>query len=717
MMGMSGGANVGVTLGLTDNMSKALMTAEGNLQKSAQKMQQMGSQLRMAGVAMTGVGVAGLYASNQLMQGAASVEQGYAKVNTMLGEGQDAYAMYNDQINKLVTTMPIMGGELAATDAMYQVLSAGVDAGADSLYVLETAMKASIGGMTDTSTAVDVITTALNAYQLPASDAGKISDLLFTVVKNGKTDFEGLAAAVGPVVAIAAAAGVGFDDVSAAMATMTKGGIQVDQAGTALRATLTQLLSPSEALDTAIKSLGHESGTAMLETLGFQGTLEALAGSVGGNTEGLAELFPNVRALTAVLPLTGAMAEEAAADLEAMAESTGNAEDAYGKMADTTASKLTKLENRLEAAKIAMADGTTPAMLEMKEAEVQAMEALGELNEVTHGAVGATLAYGSMIMTAMGPIVAIIGQYYLMKAAKLQIAAANATETATTGTAAAARTGHSGVLGINTTAIWANTVAMLANPVFVIALVIALVVIALIALYQNWDKVTEAVGAFNDGPGADVMEFFGALPGVIFEAGEKAMGEFLDAFGVSEDDLEDSWGDFIGWFDDLPTEMVTWAQDAMTSFLANLGMDAGDLADAFDISGAFEDMIDDAYDWGYDLVMEWVDGILAGIDAGLDQIEDGLDDVVDFFSGKSPPPKGPLHTIDVGGYNTMLAWGEGMQRAAPALAEIAGSVAYGASSSIGNQYNIGSISVRSGEQFRTEGAGRYVAGLLEDYEL
>ena len=71
----------------------------------------------------------------------------------------------------------------------------------------------------------------------------------------------------------------------------------------------------------------------------------------------------NIRALSAVLPLTGEMAYVAAEDLEAMGESAGAAEEAYGKMADMTEAKTQKLQNRLEMAQDEISDGMTPAML------------------------------------------------------------------------------------------------------------------------------------------------------------------------------------------------------------------------------------------------------------------------------------------------------------------------------------------------------------------
>ena len=48
-------------------------------------------------------------------------------------------------------------------------------------------MKLAKGGFTDGAKAVDVLTTAINAYGLEASDATRVSDLLITTQNLGKT--------------------------------------------------------------------------------------------------------------------------------------------------------------------------------------------------------------------------------------------------------------------------------------------------------------------------------------------------------------------------------------------------------------------------------------------------------------------------------------------------------------------------------------------------
>ena len=91
-----------------------------------------------------------------------------------------------NQVVQLTRTIPVQANE--AAKALYQIISAGYD-GAEGMKILEVAAKAAIGGVTDTATAADAITTILNSYKMSADQAQLVSDQLFRTVKLGKNNF------------------------------------------------------------------------------------------------------------------------------------------------------------------------------------------------------------------------------------------------------------------------------------------------------------------------------------------------------------------------------------------------------------------------------------------------------------------------------------------------------------------------------------------------
>ena len=93
--------------------------------------------------------------------------------------------------------------------------------------------------------AVDVVTTALNAYGLEASEVTNVSDTLFQVIKKGKITGQQLAGSLGMVIGSAAQMNIGLDQVGAAVASLTKVGLGAETSMTALNQVMMSVMKPS----------------------------------------------------------------------------------------------------------------------------------------------------------------------------------------------------------------------------------------------------------------------------------------------------------------------------------------------------------------------------------------------------------------------------------------------------------------------------------------
>jgi len=292
----------------------------------------------------------------------ATFETEMRKVNTMMLLGEEDFAKLSSQVLQTAKDVGKAPAEMAA--ALYQVISAGVPAG-EALQFLEVSAKAAIGGVTDTTTAVDGLTTVINAFGLDVKDANKIADVMFTTVKGGKTTFNELSASLFQVAPIAAASNIQFNEVAAALATMTKQGVPTKIATTQLRQAMVSLNKPAAEMQEVIKDLGYESGEAMLAELGFKKTLDLLAGSAGGSNEKLMKMFGSVEAGQAVLALTGANAETFTADLEAVmhaSDGAGAATDAYNEMNKGATRQLEQMMTQIKGVAITLGTALMPAV-------------------------------------------------------------------------------------------------------------------------------------------------------------------------------------------------------------------------------------------------------------------------------------------------------------------------------------------------------------------
>ena len=283
-----------------------------------------------------GIGISAGIAFAQAAKGAYDFEkqfqQSMKEVATLSSGIKGSLTDYMNQVVEVTREVPILAND--AAKALYQIVSAGHD-GADGMKILEVSAKAAIGGVTDTATAADGITTLLNAYKLDVSQAEKISDQLFTTVKLCKTSFGELGQSIAQAAPVAAAYGVEIDQVLAAVATLTKQGTPTAQAMTQIRASI---IAVSKVL-----------GDGAFDNRTYQEALAEVAKQAGGSESKLRELVPEVEAVNAVLGLTGINVKEAAGHLKEMQNATGAAEEAFKEMASSAQNQLQLLQNNVTA--------------------------------------------------------------------------------------------------------------------------------------------------------------------------------------------------------------------------------------------------------------------------------------------------------------------------------------------------------------------------------
>lgn len=285
----------------------------------------------------SGIGISAATAFASAAKSSYDFEKEFQKnmqeVATISTQVEGSMTDFMNRVMTITQEIPVKAPE--AAKALYQIVSAGHD-GADGMKVLEVSARSAIGGMTDTATAADAITTLINAYKLSASDAERVSDQLFTTARLGKTTFGELGQSIAQVAPIAASYGVEMDQVLAAVATLTKSGTPTAQAMTQIRASI---IGASKVL-----------GDGAFNTRTFQEGLAEIAARAGGSESKLRELIPEVEAVNGVLGLTGIKAQDAAEHLKAMNDSTGATSAAFELMMNDVDKQMTLLSNNIQAA-------------------------------------------------------------------------------------------------------------------------------------------------------------------------------------------------------------------------------------------------------------------------------------------------------------------------------------------------------------------------------
>lgn len=210
------------------------------------------------------------------------------------------------------------------------------------------------GGATSLSIATDGLTNVLNAYRLSAEDAEEVATSFFRAQVVGKTTVGELAQSIGSVAPIAKSAGVGYKELLSTMAILTKGGLDTASASTALRASLTALIKPSKQASEVLRQYGVPVGAAELQSKGLTYALVQLQKAAEANPDVMAEMIPNIRALTGVSTLTAESIAEVNNTIKEMNNDLLNGTgllEAYSEKMNT----LEASENRLKGAKTELA--------------------------------------------------------------------------------------------------------------------------------------------------------------------------------------------------------------------------------------------------------------------------------------------------------------------------------------------------------------------------
>ncbi len=352
---MSEGLKIRV-FGDTKDLEKSLQNLKNVGAKSLEGLKTVGEKsmtaLKTTATASLGAIVAGLTAS---VNAGKDFEQTFAKASTLFGD-------VNVQTDKLKTNLLDISNNtgVAATElneGLYSALSAGVKVTEDmqtSTEFLSGSAKLAKAGFTDVETAISATAKTLNAYNLPASEANKIQDMLIQTQNKGITTVDELGATLAQVTPTAAAFGVSFDQVSASLSTMTAQGTPTAQATTQLNSLIAELGKNGTVaagnLEKAAKGSKYAgmSFKEMMDNGANLGDILSMMNDYASKSGvSLVDMFSSIEAGKSALSIMTNDGAKFNENLKAMADSAGMVDSAYEKMSNTLETQLDKLKQNV----------------------------------------------------------------------------------------------------------------------------------------------------------------------------------------------------------------------------------------------------------------------------------------------------------------------------------------------------------------------------------
>lgn len=281
-------------------------------------------------------------------------ETAVAKVATIADTGSVSIGTLRSQITAMSGETGVAAGDIA--EAAYQAISAGQKT-ENAVAFAGQATKLAAAGFTSSASAVDILTTALNAYGMSADAAGHVSDVLLTTQNLGKTSVDELASSMGRVIPLASAYGVSIENLSSVLAVLTANGIATAEASTYAKSMLNELGSTGSNVAKVLKAqTGQSFADLMASGKSLGDVLQVLYDSVGGDSTRFNGLWSSVEAGTAALSLASSGAGRFNEVLGQMQADSKLTESAYETMTDTMAHKMDALKTNAQNLGIALFD-------------------------------------------------------------------------------------------------------------------------------------------------------------------------------------------------------------------------------------------------------------------------------------------------------------------------------------------------------------------------
>lgn len=514
------------------SLKTACSTADKNLAALGKTAKTAG---KIAAGAMVAAATAVATLGTAAVKSAAEYEAQLANVSTLLTGTEAEVAARTAEIGDQVLEISNRTGVATAdlTDGMYQVVSAFGDS-ADAAAILETAAKSAAAGNATTTDSINLLSAVTKGYGDTSAEAvQQAADLAFATVRLGQTSFPELAAGMGKVIPLASTLGLEQEQLWGAMATLTGVTGSTAEVVTQMKATMQAFLSPSKNMQAALKNMGYESGQALLESKGLQGSLDALKDAVGGNELAFAGLFSSVEAQTAVLAMAGNQAENLTSKTAEMYEATGAANTAFERQTNNLKYDIKMIKNLGANFLTQLGTNILPYVREFAEAALPVVsEALEKIGSYMTGtiipaaetAVKWISEHRTLILALAAGIASATVAFKTMKTAATAIKAVKELKTVWE---AASKGG----------ATLANASKLLTVKFLAISAAIAVAVAIGVLIYKNWDKIKAKAVEL----GAKISEVWGNIKTGVSEAVANLVSAFQSNFPLLSAYLSGWW--------------------------------------------------------------------------------------------------------------------------------------------------------------------------------
>lgn len=414
--------NVGTAVGYLDldssKFKSGLKAAQSSLSEFTNKSNDAGTRFQALGNSLKSVGstITKTVSLPLLALGAGALkvagdfEAGMSEVSAITGAtGKDMQAL-EKQAKTLGATTKFSARD--AAEGMKYFGMAGYDTN-QIMSALPSTLNLAAAGNVDLGIACDIVSDAMTGLGMSANETTKFTDIMAATITNSNTSVELMGETLKYVGPVAGTLGIGMGDLSVAIGLMGNAGIKGSQAGTALRAGLTNLVKPTKEMKIAMEKYGVELVKNADGSVNMMGTMENLRSTLGGldqatQAQALATIFGK-EAMSAWASVVNASEGDFNKLSEAIANSDGKASDMAKTMQDNLKGSIDNMKSAFEGLLITIGERLIPVFRSLVDGITNVFTWFNNLNPVIQNVI---IGVGGFL-AVLGPAILILGNLVL----------------------------------------------------------------------------------------------------------------------------------------------------------------------------------------------------------------------------------------------------------------------------------------------------------------
>ena len=395
--------------------AEASSTALAKLGQAGEMLEKAGDKIADVGTTLTThVTVPVMAAGTVAVKTAADFDSAMSKVAAVSGAAGDELDALRDKAREMGSKTKFSASE--AADAMNYMAMAGWKTN-DMLSGIEGIMNLAAASGEDLASTSDIVTDALTAFGLSASDSGHFADILAAASSNANTNVSMMGETFKYAAPVLGSLGYSAEDSATAIGLMANAGIKSSQAGTALRAAITNLAKPTDTVASAMEQYGISLTDSSGKMYSLRELMEQLRQKLGGLSE--AEQAQAAASLFGKEAMSGMLAiiNGSPADFEKLSNAidtcsdtvdgyNGTTEKMAAVMQDNLAGQVTILKSQLEELAISFSDILMPTIRSIVSRIQELVDKLNQLDPQTKE----TIAKIALVAAALDPMLVVLGK-------------------------------------------------------------------------------------------------------------------------------------------------------------------------------------------------------------------------------------------------------------------------------------------------------------------